>query len=106
MTGAHMATSVEFNHDVLIENKTIPAGKYALFTIPGKEEWIIIVNTNWQQHLTDNYDAIDDVVRVTIKPEIEERNQERLRYVIESEGDKGENSLFIGKKLKSHFHST
>ena len=95
-----MATSVEFNHDVLIENKTIPAGKYALFTIPGKEKWIIIINTNWKQHLTDNYDAKDDVVRVTIEPEIEERNQERLRYVIESEGDTRGELVIYWEKLE------
>ena len=64
---------------------TIPAGKYALFSIPGKEEWTIIINKNWDQHLADNYDRKDDVARIKVKPEIERDNQERLRYMIESE---------------------
>ena len=98
VTGAHMATCVEFSDDVMIENKTVPAGKYALFTIPGKEEWIVIINKNWQQHLTDKYDAKDDMVRVKVKPEIEESNQERLRYLIESEGEaKGELVIYWEK---------
>lgn len=87
VTGAHMATSVEFNHDVLIGGTKVTEGKYAFFTIPGKDEWTIIVNKNWQQHLTDKYNEKDDVVRMKAKPEIESVNQERLRYVIEKETD-------------------
>jgi Protein of unknown function (DUF2911) len=91
VTGAHRATSIEFEGPVQIEGVKIPAGKYALFTIPSKTEWTIIINKNWDQHLTDDYDAKDDLVRVKVKPETEEPHQERLRYVIEEEGsDKGE----------------
>jgi len=36
----------------VIGDKTVPAGKYAFFTIPGKEDWTIIMNKNWRQHLT------------------------------------------------------
>ena len=85
VAGAHMATSIEFNNDLVIDGKTIPTGKYAFFTIPGKDEWTIIINKNWQQHLTDKYDAKEDVVRVKVKPETEEPHQERLRYEIEAD---------------------
>lgn len=87
VTGAHMATSIEVDQDMLIGSTSIPSGKYAMFTIPGKEEWTIIINKNWQQHLTDEYDAKDDIVRMHIKPETEGIHQERLRYVIETESD-------------------
>ena len=84
VTGAHRATSIDFNQEVVIGGVTISPGKYGLFTIPGKEEWIIIINKNWDQHLADDYDQKQDIVRVAVKPEMEEVNQERLRYVIES----------------------
>jgi hypothetical protein len=90
VTGAHSATSVEFSKDVIIGSVTVAAGKYALFTIPGKDEWTIIINKNWEQHLTDDYDEKLDVVRVKVKPEKEESNQERLRYAIEEENGQGE----------------
>lgn len=90
VTGAHMATSVEFSKDVIIGDKTLTAGKYAFFTIPGKAEWIIIINKNWQQHLIDNYDEKLDLVRVKVKPETEALNQERLRYEIEEKNGEGE----------------
>jgi Protein of unknown function (DUF2911) len=90
VTGAHSATSVEFSKDVIIGSTTVAAGKYALFTIPGKDEWTIIINKNWEQHLTDDYDEKLDVVRVKVKPEMEESNQERLRYEFEEKNGKGE----------------
>lgn len=85
VTGAHMATSLEIDSDVTIGNTLVPAGKYGLFTIPGNDTWTIIINRNWEQHLTDEYDEKDDVVRIIMKPEQEGTNQERLRYVIEAE---------------------
>ncbi len=97
VTGAHMATSVEFSNDVLIGDKTVAAGKYAFFTIPGKVEWTILINKNWQQHLSDNYDEKLDVVRVKVKPETESTNQERLRYEIEEEGEGGEIAVYWEK---------
>ena len=100
VTGAHMATSVEFDQDVSISGKTVAAGKYALFTIPTKDAWTIIINRNWQQHLTDEYNAKDDVVRFETKPEQESSNQERLRYVIETEGSNEAELVMYWEKLE------
>ena len=83
VTGAHKATSIEFEGPIKIGGVDLPAGKYGLFTIPSKDEWIIIINKNWDQHLADEYDQKDDIIRIKVKPEIEDTNQERLRYVIE-----------------------
>ena len=87
VTGAHKATNIEFDTAIKIGETTIPAGKYAFFTIPGKENWIIILNKKWNQHLADEYDQAEDVVRMTVTPEIKETHQERLRYVIEEKSD-------------------
>jgi hypothetical protein len=55
-----------------------------LFTIPGKEEWTIILNKNYQQHLADNYNQEEDVIRVKAKPIAVETSLERLQYIIEN----------------------
>ena len=60
----------------------MPAGKYALFTIPGKEEWVVIINTNHTQHLADEYDTDDDVVRLRVIPETMETPAESLTFDI------------------------
>ncbi|TPE41514.1 DUF2911 domain-containing protein [Pontibacter mangrovi] len=91
VTGAHMATSFETDKALIIDGKELPAGKYALFTIPGKNEWTVIFNRDWQQHLADKYDQKKDVLRVQVKPEELKQHQERLKYEIlgknSSEGD-------------------
>jgi len=98
VTGAHKATNIEFSGKVRIGRTTIEAGKYALFTIPGKDQWTIIINKNWEQHLADDYSDKDDIVRIKVKPEVESVNQERLRYVIETESaSKGELVIYWEK---------
>ena len=84
VAGAHMATSIEFEGPVKIGGRELAAGKYGFFTIPSQNEWVIIVNKNWEQHLADEYDPKDDILRVSVKPEIQTENQERLMYVVDS----------------------
>jgi len=81
-TGAHMATSFEINQSFSIGGKKIPAGKYGIFTIPGKDKWTFILNKNWNQHLADDYDSKDDATRITITPKNLSKIQERLEYSI------------------------
>ena len=100
VTGAHRATNIDFNQEVEIGGVKILPGKYALFTIPGKEEWTVIINKNWNQHLVDDYDQKLDIVRVKVKPETEETHQERLRYVIEQEGDNDGEIILYWEKLE------
>jgi len=66
-TGANATTSIEFGGDVKIEGKAVPKGKYGLFTIPGENEWTIIIN---KQATGSPFDYSDkqDVVRVNVKP--------------------------------------
>jgi len=89
VTGAHNATNFISNRDFVIGGKIIPAGKYALFTIPGKEEWIVILNKQWDQHLATEYEEKDDVVRVVVKPKLCDHT-ERLQYFVSStKGNQG-----------------
>ncbi|WP_245553343.1 DUF2911 domain-containing protein [Echinicola vietnamensis] len=89
VTGAHSATNIEFSKAIQVEETTIPKGKYAFFTIPGQDRWTLILNKNWEQHLADDYDQADDVIRIEVTPETGMPLTERLTYTIE---DKGEGS--------------
>jgi uncharacterized protein YcfL len=80
--GAHKTTWLETNQDLMIAGKTLPAGKYGFFTIPSKEEWTIIFNTNWNQHGKDAYDAKEDVLRFQVKPIISDATTEHLIYKV------------------------
>ena len=90
VTGAHNATNIEIDKDFIVAGTAIPKGKYAIFTIPVKDEWTIIINKNWNQHLTDDYLQQEDIVRIKLKPEQLNENVERLQYFIEDKkNDKG-----------------
>jgi hypothetical protein len=67
-TGANMATKLTFSDDVKIGGKDLKAGTYALFTIPGKDEWTIILSTNINQGGTGTYKESEDALRVNVKP--------------------------------------
>ncbi len=82
VTGAHRATSFEIDRDISMDGKKVPAGKYAIFTIPGKEKWFFILNRKWDQHLADEYEQKDDILRFEVTPRTISSLQERLNYTI------------------------
>jgi hypothetical protein len=67
-TGANEATTISFPHEIEMENKSIPPGKYALFTIPGDDSWIVILNSEWNQWGAYHYDDNKDILRIEVNP--------------------------------------
>jgi hypothetical protein len=67
-TGANEATTFTVDKAVKIEGQALPAGTYALFTIPGATEWTIIFNKTANQWGAFKYDAAQDALRVKVKP--------------------------------------
>jgi hypothetical protein len=100
VTGAHSATSLECDHDFVINGKTIAAGKYALFTIPGNEKWQVIVNKKWDQHLADEYNPAEDVARIEVVPEMLGSHQERLKYTLVPLSEKRGSILIRWEKIR------
>lgn len=88
VTGAHSATNISFSEDILLDGKTITKGKYALFTIPGENEWVVIINKNWEQHLADDYDESEDVLRTKVIPIKLENSVEQLNFKVADLGGK------------------
>ncbi|MFY0687498.1 MAG: DUF2911 domain-containing protein [Cyclobacteriaceae bacterium] len=65
-TGASYCTTVSFDGPVTIANKMIPAGEYALVTVPDEEEWSIRLNLDHEMYGTYDYDSTEDVVSFTV----------------------------------------
>ena len=63
-TGANECTEITFFQDVMVGDQEIKAGTYALFSIPGKEKWTIVLNKGTDQWGSYGYDAEEDVARV------------------------------------------
>ncbi len=86
-TGANEATTFQVNQDVLIEGQRLPAGKYALFTIPGEKEWTVIFNKESNQWGAYNYDESKNALD-TVKVPAGKADQftEQLSFDIEKTG--------------------
>ena len=67
-TGANAVTKIKFSKPVTLGGKEIPAGEYALFTIPAADEWTIIVSKDAKVQSTADYKQENDAARITAKP--------------------------------------
>lgn len=67
-TGAGESTRIKFSEDIVFGGKLVKKGQYGLYSIPGKEEWIIILNQDATLHGDFGYDEKKDVLRVKVKP--------------------------------------
>jgi len=66
-TGANQATTLEASTAFWFAGKKVPAGKYALLSIPGGGIWTVILNKNFSVG-TDGYKESEDVARVVVVP--------------------------------------
>lgn len=80
--GANENTIVSFSTDVNVEGQMLKAGKYALFFIPGEDEWTVIFNKKSDQWGAYTYNEDDDAIRFEVEPKMNEGMQERLTYSI------------------------
>lgn len=65
-TGANAATKITFADKVNFGGKDLDTGSYVLYTIPGENEWEIIVNKGLNNSGTDGYKETEDVVRFKV----------------------------------------
>ncbi len=89
--GANEATLFETYKNIMVEGKSLPAGKYSLYAIPGKTEWVIILNSQtgqWGIKMdgSTTEDPAKDVIRVTVKPVKSSSFNERLKYSVYKKG--------------------
>jgi Protein of unknown function (DUF2911) len=89
--GANEATLFETDKDIKVEGKSLPAGKYSLYAIPGEKEWVFIFNSKtgqWGINMDGSTTEVpaNDVLRVTVKPEKSAVFNERMKYVVDKNG--------------------
>lgn len=65
--GANSATTISFSDNVVVEGNNVPAGEYALFCIPEKDQWTIILNKNTKQWGAYTYNKDNDFLRFKVK---------------------------------------
>ena len=65
-TGANACTKISASTDFTMNGNEVKAGEYALFTIPGKNEWTIILSTQTNLWGNSGYTEEGDVLRTTV----------------------------------------
>ena len=68
-TGANGATKITFGEDVKVEGNDVKAGTYAIYTVPNKDSWVIML----YKDLTlggdvAEYKKENELLRFTVKP--------------------------------------
>jgi len=88
-TGANEATVFETSKDVKVEGKSLPAGKYGLFTLVDSAtgDWTIIFNKTWNQWGAFDYKQADDILRIKAKHKKADEFAERMTFTISKDGD-------------------
>ncbi|HPF89124.1 MAG: DUF2911 domain-containing protein [Flavobacteriales bacterium] len=66
-TGANLNTTIEFSGPVKFGDVDVKAGKYSLFTVPGKDVWVVHLNSNTELWGEDDYKAEQNVATVKVK---------------------------------------
>jgi tetratricopeptide (TPR) repeat protein len=65
-TGANACVKFNASTDFTLNGDAVPAGEYALFTIPGEKEWTIILSTQTNLWGNTGYTQESDVLRTTV----------------------------------------
>jgi hypothetical protein len=66
-TGANAATVLTFSTEVTIGGQKVPAGSYALYAIPGKTDWTIILSKNTKLWGAIGYNPSEDQLRFNVE---------------------------------------
>lgn len=66
-TGANRPSTIEFNTEITFGGTNVPAGKYAILSIPGQSSWTIILSKDLDLMGTEGYEESDAVAKVSAR---------------------------------------
>ena len=82
--GANKPTTFETDKKIMVEGKELPAGKYAVYVIPEKDNATVIFGKDPSIGF-NKYDMKSDQIRVTVKPKKSKTITESLAYTVNKE---------------------
>jgi hypothetical protein len=85
-SGANAATKLTASRDFTFGGKPVPAGSYSLYTIPGKAQWTVALNSALDAQGNEGFDSQRDVARVQVTP-VAIGARERLTYLFSDTTD-------------------
>ncbi len=67
-TGANSSTKITFSSPVVFGGTEVPAGTYALYSVPGMKSWEVILSRNTELWGSYGYVPDQEAARVTVTP--------------------------------------
>ena len=67
-TGANQPTMIKTSAPVKLADREVPAGEYVLYTIPGANEWTLILSKNLKAQALTDHKPEEEAARVKAKP--------------------------------------
>jgi hypothetical protein len=99
-TGANEATRFTTTDSIQFGGKGLAAGSYALLTIPGKDEWSVVINSEKDLWGAFEYKPEKDVLRVSVKPAVLDSPQEWMEFSFEDLTPASANLVLRWEKLR------
>jgi hypothetical protein len=102
-TGANEATTITFSDAVKINGNELPAGTYAIHTIPNENEWEFIFSKDTKVDGSSTFNKDNEVLRVKAKPE-EHHFMERMTFLFTDVTDNSASVNLLWDKLNVSFN--
>ncbi|MBN3519402.1 DUF2911 domain-containing protein [Algoriphagus lutimaris] len=103
-TGANGATILSFSTDVKIHGKDVPKGQYALYSIPDKKSWTIILSKNTKLWGAIGYNPDEDIIRFDVTPTKTKKEYETFEISFTNMTDKGADLTMAWDQTSASFH--
>ena len=87
-TGADEATKLTTETDLMIGTLRVPKGSYALFTVPAKDRWLLVVNKTANQWGAFKYEVSQDLGRTELQLEQLSSPVEQFTIDLKKQSDK------------------
>lgn len=101
-TGANEATEITLTKDVMINKRRLKAGTYTVFTLPQKDKWKVIFNSDLGQWGAYNYNPAKNVLEIDAA--VSELDLTYEPFTIELQLEKNEaNFLMMWDKTQASF---
>ncbi|HKK39524.1 MAG TPA: DUF2911 domain-containing protein, partial [Cryomorphaceae bacterium] len=86
-TGANSASKITFSNEVDFNGTQVEAGTYAIFTIPMEDKIMVMLNSQYDQGGTGQYDESLNVVTTEVPFKESSEKVERMRFSFENVQD-------------------
>lgn len=88
-TGANEAAELVLYTDYILGDKTLKAGTYSFYTIPGDAEWTIIINSDLNTWGAYYYNKKNDIARIKVPATESKKSLEAFSIALTDDGNKG-----------------